>query len=190
MVSDLEKRGAIWFGGDGRSEADIDQFYAFLSEESRHKVRLAVMDMWKRFAHRRRCKRRKPPFCSTSPHPAPSLGEALDKIRKAEYGRVTGTKRKFIKGQKYVLLAHRENLTSEARNYLKLLWSTAMRLNTAYLLRESFDQLWDYKSETALGVSSTTEDSSCADNASSHLSTSPMIDRHWDRIAAYCRPEY
>ena len=60
------------------------------------------------------------------------LGEALDKVRKAEYARVTGTKGKFIKGQKYVLLAHRENLTHEARNNLKLLLAANKRLNTAY----------------------------------------------------------
>ena len=49
VVSDLEKRRAIWFGGDGRSQADMDRFYAFLGEENRDKIRLAVMDMWKPF---------------------------------------------------------------------------------------------------------------------------------------------
>ena len=37
VVSDLEKRRAIWFGGDGRSEADMDRFYAFLGEKSARK---------------------------------------------------------------------------------------------------------------------------------------------------------
>jgi hypothetical protein len=29
------------------------------------------------------------------------LGEALDKVRKAEYARLSGRDRRFIKGQKY-----------------------------------------------------------------------------------------
>jgi len=46
VVSDLEARRAIWFGGDGRSEKDMDMFYAFLGKENAEKIRLAVMDMW------------------------------------------------------------------------------------------------------------------------------------------------
>ena len=49
VVSDLEQKRAIWFGGDGRSEADMDRFYAFLGPETAQKIRLAVMDMWKPF---------------------------------------------------------------------------------------------------------------------------------------------
>jgi hypothetical protein len=55
--------------------------------------------------------------------------------------------RSFIKGQKYVLLSHKENLTPEGKRSLKLLLKANKRLNTAYLLRETFDQLWDYNSE-------------------------------------------
>src|SRR6266576_2494737 len=35
------------------------------------------------------------------------LGDALDQIRKSEYARVSGRDRRFIKGQKYTLLARR-----------------------------------------------------------------------------------
>ena len=118
------------------------------------------------------------------------LGEALDKVRKAEYARVTGPKRKFIKGQKYVLLAHKENLTREGRKNLKRLLAANKRLNTAYLLRESFAQLWDYKSPAWARR--------FFDNWKSQLrwqrlqpfeNFAAMIERHWDGVAAYCRPE-
>lgn len=49
------------------------------------------------------------------------LGEALDKVRKAEYARLSGKDRRYIKGQKYTLLSNRENLTPEGRKSLKLL---------------------------------------------------------------------
>lgn len=45
------------------------------------------------------------------------------------------------------MLAHPQNLTGSARKNLKLLLATNKRLNTAYLLKESFGQLWDYSSE-------------------------------------------
>jgi len=34
VVSDLVARRAIWFGGTGRTEADMDLFYAFLGKQN------------------------------------------------------------------------------------------------------------------------------------------------------------
>src|SRR5271168_4150210 len=49
VVSDLERRRAIWFGGKDRSEESMDMFFAFLGERRSKRIRLAVMDMWKPF---------------------------------------------------------------------------------------------------------------------------------------------
>jgi transposase len=190
VVSDLEKRRAIWFGGEGRSEADMDQFYAFVGPENQEKIRLAVMDMWKPFKNSTQSHAPQAAILFDKFHILRHLGEALDKVRKAEYARVTGPKRKFIKGQKYVLLTHKENLTREGRRNLKLLLAANKRLNTAYLLRESFAQLWDYKSQAWARR--------FFDNWKSQLrwqrlkpfdDFAQMIERHWDGVAAYCRPE-
>ena len=66
---------------------------------------------------------------------------------KTEYARLSGKGRRFIKGQKYTLLARHENLSLEGRRSLKLLLAANKRLNTAYVLKESFGQLWDYERE-------------------------------------------
>ena len=75
------------------------------------------------------------------------LGEALDAVRKSEYGRLAGRDRRYIKGQKYTLLSRKENLTLDGRKALKTLLSANKRLNTAYVLKESFGQLWGYERE-------------------------------------------
>ena len=80
-------------------------------------------------------------------HVVMHLNEALDKVRKSEYARLAGKDRKFIKGQKYTLLSHRENLTIDGRKALKTLLTANKRLNTAYVLKETFGQLWSYTSE-------------------------------------------
>jgi hypothetical protein len=46
-----------------------------------------------------------------------------------------------------VLLSNRENLSLDGRHALKKLLAANRRLNTACLLKESFGQLWDYRSE-------------------------------------------
>jgi transposase len=45
------------------------------------------------------------------------LNEALDQVRKSEYARLSGRDRRFIKGQKYTLLSHWENLPSKGRRH-------------------------------------------------------------------------
>jgi transposase len=118
------------------------------------------------------------------------LGEALDRVRKAEYARLSGTDWRFIKGQKYTLLSRRENLTLEGRRALKLLLAANKRLNTAYLLKESFSQLWDYRHE---GWARRFFDNWRASLKWQRLKPyerfADMIERHWDGIAAYCKPE-
>jgi transposase len=40
-----------------------------------------------------------------------------------------------------------ENLTLEGKRSLKILLAANRRLNTAYILKEAFGQLWDYERE-------------------------------------------
>ena len=190
IVSDLEKRRPIWFGGIDRSEESMDLFYKDLGPEKAGHIRLAVMDMWKAF---RNSANRNAPGAAIlfdKFHVIRHLGEALDKVRKQEYARVTGTKRKFIKGQKYVLLSNRENLSSDGRKSLKLLLAANHRLNTAYVLKESFSQLWDYNSEAwARKFFENWRESLKWQRLGPYEKFAKMIDRHWDGIAAYCKPE-
>ncbi len=133
VVSDLEQKRAIWFGGDGRGEMDMDMFYAFLGAENANEIRLAVMDMWKPFRHSTRASAPNADILFDKFHVLRHLGEALDTVRKAEYARVTGDQRRFIKGQKYVLLSHRENLGSEGNR--SALACPARARQTAFALR-------------------------------------------------------
>jgi transposase len=118
------------------------------------------------------------------------LGEALDKIRKAEYARLGGKQRQFIKGQKYTLLSHPQNLTGTGKKNLKLLLAANKRLNTAYLLKESFGQLWDYNREAwARKFFENWRASLKWQRLKPYEKFAGMIERHWDGIAAYCQPE-
>jgi transposase len=145
VVSDLERGRPIWFGGKDRSEASLDGFFAWLGPKKCRKIRVAVMDMWKAFrnstlkeGHAPRARIIYDKF-----HVMSHLGKAMDEVRRREYARLSGKDRRFIKGQRYNLLSRRENLTTEGRQALRLLFRANKRLHTAYLLKESFGQLWD-----------------------------------------------
>ena len=192
VVSDLLRRRPIWFGGQDRSEQSMDEFFKWLGPKKSKKIRLAVMDMWKAF----RNSTLKPEHAPGAAilfdkfHVLRHLGEALDKVRKSEYARLTGKDRRFIKGQKYTLLSHRENLTTAGRHSLRLLLKANKRLNTAYVLKEAFGQLWDYQTEGwARRFFENWRDSLKWQRLKPYEKFAEMIESHWDGIAAYCRPE-
>lgn len=190
VVSDLIRHRPIWFGGEDRSEPSMGQFYGWLGKRKTAGIRLAVMDMWKPFRNATIVHAPQAAILFDKFHIMRHLGEALDKVRKAEYRRLSGKDRRYIKGQKYTLLSHRENLTMEGRRSLKTLLAANKRLNTAYLLKESFGQLWDYEREGwARRFFENWRASLKWQRLEPYEKFAEMIDRHWDGIAAYCRPE-
>jgi transposase len=190
VVSDLIRGRPIWFGGEDRKEASMAQFYDWLGEKKSGGIRLAVMDMWKPFRNATVARAPQAAILFDKFHIMRHLGEALDKVRKAEYARLSGKDRRYIKGQKYTLLSRRENLTLEGRQTLRTLLAANKRLNTAYLLKESFGQLWSYEHEGwARRFFENWRASLKWQRLVPYEKFADMIDRHWDGIAAYCKPE-
>mgnify|MGYP000433304672 CR=1 FL=1 len=190
VVSDLIRGRPIWFGGTDRSEASMSQFYDWLGKKKSERLRLAVMDMWKPFRKVTRAKAPQAAILFDKFHVLRHLNEALDQVRKSEYARLSGKARRYIKGQKYTLLSHRENLDLDGRKALKTLLAANQRLNTAYLLKESFGQLWGYEREGwARRFFENWRASLKWQRLKPFEKFAEMIDRHWDGIAAYCQPE-
>jgi transposase len=190
VVSDLLRERPIWFGGHDRSQASMDEFYAWLGEKKRRGIRLAVMDMWKPFRNATQAQAPQAAILFDKFHIMRHLNEALDQVRKSEYARLSGKQRRYIKGQKYTLLSRQANLTVEARAGLKSLLAANKRLNTAYLLKESFGQLWSYEREAwARRFFENWRASLKWQRLKPYEKFAAMIERHWDGIAAYCKPE-
>lgn len=188
--SDLERRRPIWFGGKDRSEESMDLFYQGLGEKKAKKIRLVVMDMWKPFRKSARKNVPQAAILFDKFHILRHLGEALDRVRKQEQARLSDQERRFIKGQKYTLLSRWENLSQDGRKNLALLLAANKRLTTAYLLKETFGQLWDYETEGwARKFFENWKGSLKWQRLKPYQQFAEMIERHWDGIAAYCHPE-
>jgi transposase len=190
VVSDLERHQPLWFGGVDRSEASMAMFYDFLGDAQTAQIRLAVMDMW-------------PPFRAVTETRAPTaailydkfhilrhLQEALDHVRKAEYKRLTDRHaRRYLKGQKYVLLAHWGNLSPEKQQGLAELFAVNTRLQKAYLLKEQFARLWDYRSATWARKFFTQWRAALRwQRLKPFEEFAALVERNWDGIVAYCDP--
>jgi len=181
-----------WFGGQDRSEASLDQFFAWLGPEKSGKIRPAVMDMWRPFRNSTLQEGHAPQatILYDKFHILMHLGEAMDKVRKREYARLSGKDRRFIKGQRYTLLSHWGNLTAAGRASLKLLFKANKRLNTAYLLKESFGQLWDFHNPVWARVFfKQWRDALRWQRLEPFQRFALMVAVHWDGIEAYCHEE-
>lgn len=191
IVSDLECGLPIWFGGFDRSEESMTMFYDFLGASRTQKIRLAVMDMWKPFRNMTEQHAPQAAILYDKFHVLRHLNDAMDQVRKAEYKRLTDRDdRTFIKGQKYVLLSHRANLSLEKRRQLQTLLAANKRLNTAYVLKEQFGQLWGYRREPwARKFFDQWRAASRWQRLKPFEKFAALIERHWDGIAAYFRPE-
>ena len=190
VVSDLIRGRPIWFGGEDRSEKSMALFYDWLGEKKTRGIRLAVMDMWKPFRNVTNQRAPQAAILFDKFHIMRHLGKALDEVRKSEYRRLSGRDRSYIKGQKYTLLSRRDNLNLDGRKALKKLLAANQRLNRAYLLKESFGQLWDYQVEGwARRFFENWRASLRWQRLKPYEKFAAMIDRHWDGIAAYCKPE-
>ena len=192
VVSDLERGRPIWFGGKDRSEESLDGFFRWLGPEKCRKIRLAVMDMWKAF-RQSTLKDGNAPRASIlydKFHVLRHLGEAMDKVRRREYARLSGKDRRFIKGQRYTLLSHWENLSLEGKRALRLLFKANKRLNMAYLLKESFDQLWEYKLPLwARRFFDNWRDALKWQRLKPFEKFARMIESHWDGIEVHCQED-
>jgi transposase len=186
------RRRPIWFGGKDRSEQSVDEFFKWLWPKKSKQIRLAVMDMWKSVSqfHAQAgacapCRH----IVRQAPWPASSR-RRLGQSAKSEYAWLVGQDRRFIKGEKYTLLSHRDNLTTEGRRSLRPLLKANKRLHTAYVLKEVFGQLWDYRTEGwARWFFENWRDSLKWQRLRPYEKFAEMIESHWNGIAAYCKPE-
>jgi len=190
VVSDLEQGRLIWFGGKDRSEESMDLFWEELGGKKAEKVRLAVMDMWEAFENSTVKNAPQAAILYDKFHVMRKLGEAMDAVRRSEYKNLPEEERRYIKGNRYILLSHQQNLDLKGKKRLKRLLNVNRRLNTAYVLKESFGQLWDYKyPASALKFFENWKSSLKGQDLKPYEKFAETVERHWDGIAAHCMPE-
>lgn len=190
VVADLDERRPIWIGGTGRTKEDMDQFFVEIGPERSKKIELAVMDMWKAFRNSTNEHAPEARIIFDKFHIIKHLSDALDQVRRQEYKRVNDKERKYIKGQRYTLLSHKANLDKDGRRSLKLLLKANKRLHKAYILKESFGQLWDYSySASALKFFENWKSQLRWQRLKPFEKFAAMIEKHWDGIVSYCHPD-
>jgi len=190
VVSDLDLERPIWVGSGGREEAELDLFFQALGGKRSARIELAVMDTGKPL--RRSVLKNAPQarIFHDSYHLTQSLSKALDEVRRDEYKQLRGEKGIYTRGPFYALLSLRENLKLDGDKALKKRLTANRRLHTAYVLKETFGQLWNYRNESAaLAFFERWKEGLKRQRLHPYQKFAELVESHWDGIAVYYHAE-
>src|SRR5271168_1113114 len=150
VVCNLETAEPLWFGRERKKETLDDFFRSQLVSRQRKRIEAACVDMWEPF---RLSIEEWTPQCKIvydKFHILQHANDAVDEVRRTEFFRKGREMRDVIKGKKWLLLSRWKNLARRQRGVLNRLFQLNRRVFKAYLLKESLEQLWDYRYEGAM----------------------------------------
>lgn len=141
----------LWVGKE-RTVKTFEGFFDRLGQEVCAGVEFLCSDMWRPYIRviRERCS--KAVHILDRFHIVAKMNEALDDVR-AEEARalVRDGQAPLLKKSRWCILKRRENLTVNQQGRLKELLRCNLKSVRAYLLKEDFQQLWEYASPTWAG---------------------------------------
>ena len=188
VVCNLETAEPLWFGRERKKETLDDFFRSQLVSRQRKRIEAACVDMWEPF---RLSLEEWVPGCRIiydKFHILQYANDAVDEVRRAEFFRKGRKMRDVIKGKKWLLLSRWKNLAKNQRGVLNRVFHLNRRVFKAYLLKESLEQLWDYRYEGAmLNYLKKWVDQLRWQRLPSFQKLAAMLLKHLDGILNYCR---
>jgi transposase len=142
VVYDLESGALLWVG-DGRSAENLSVFLAALTQETAEGIQAVAIDMSAAFAKAVREQLPQAAIVHDRFHVMQLYGKAVDQIRRREFKSASPENQDIIKGTRYLLLRHRDDLSSAQQVHLDRLLDINHGLHTAYVLKEQLQALWE-----------------------------------------------
>jgi transposase len=188
VVSNLETGEPLWFGKERKKETLDEFFRTQLRSGQRRRIEACCVDMWEPF---RLSIEEWVPGCRIvydKFHIIQHANDAVEEVRRAEFFRKGQKMRDLIKGKRWLLLSRWKNLEPKQRGVLNRLFQLNRRVFKAYLLKESLEQLWNYRYEGAMvNYLRKWMDQLRWQRLPSFQKLADMLLKHLDGILNYCR---
>ena len=149
VVYDIERSCVVWVGkGKGRETIDVF-FHDMLTQEQKEAIKWGTCDMSQAYigAIEHHCP--KATLVLDRFHIAKALNKAVDEVRKEEWRNACGDERKALKGLRWLLYKHSSNRSKDERATLDALRKGNRRIHRAWILKDEFEQFWEYKAPWA-----------------------------------------
>ena len=141
----------LWLG-EKRTKESFEQFFKLIGQELAAKIEFVCSDMWQPYLDliAKHCTQALNILDRF--HVVAKLNLALDDVRAAEARRMAREGYEpVLKKKRWCLLKRPENLTDKQSMSLRELLGYNLKSVRAYLLKEEFQQFWDYESPTWAG---------------------------------------
>ena len=152
---DLGITRLLWVGRE-RTIESFQGFFTVIGDELASKIVFVCSDMWDPYLKVIREKCSEALHILDRFHIVAKMNKALDEVRAGESRRMASEGRvPVLKKSRWLLLKREQNLKTEQLFRLRDLLRYNLKTVRAYLLKEAFQQLWDYSSPHGLAGSST-----------------------------------
>jgi transposase len=149
IVYDIDRACVVWVGkGKGRETIDVF-FNQMLSDYQKSKIQWATCDMSQAYigAIETHCPNAK--LVLDRFHIVKKLNEAVDDVRKEQWREASVDERKALKGLRWLLFRHSSTRSKQQTRILNQLRKGNRRIHRAWILKDEFEQFWDYKAPWA-----------------------------------------
>ncbi len=141
----------LWVGKE-RTIASFQGFFTVIGEQVATQIQFVCSDMWPPYLDVIRQKCSQALHILDRFHVVAKMNKALDEVRAAESRRMAQAGYEpVLKKSRWCVLKRKENLTDKQQHRLRDLLRYNLQTVRAYLLKEDFQQFWEYDSPTWAG---------------------------------------
>jgi transposase len=145
-VTIISSRGTVLYVADGRGKETVSDFFAGFTAAALDRIDTVTMDMWEPYilATTDSLPDGEARIAFDRFHVAKHLGDAVDKVRRAENKSLLADDDVRLKGTKHLWLTKPADLTKDRRKQLKALRSTRLRTARAWAIKQEAAGLWGF----------------------------------------------
>ena len=149
IVYDIDRSCVVW-AGSGKGRDSIDDFFNNnLSKYQKMKIKWATCDMSRAYIGAIEDHCPNATLVLDRFHIAKTLNDAVDEVRKEQWRIADPDERKALKGLRWLLFKHSSNRSKKDSRTLNALSKGNRRIHRAWVLKDEFEQFWEYKAQWA-----------------------------------------
>jgi transposase len=144
VVADT-KQGVVHHIADGRGKEALSAYYDTLDERQRADIESVAMDMWMPYivATVAALPEANAKIAFDKFHVAMHLGDAVDRVRRAEHRALRAEGDETLKGTKHMWLYHPDRLPEKQSAHFELLVRKSLKTARAWMLKELAMEMWE-----------------------------------------------
>lgn len=146
LLTDLERSRVVEVVGE-RNTAAAGQLWQGLNAEQKQTVEAVAVDMWEPFIQAARKEVPGAEIVHDKFHVSKYLGEAVDRVRRAEHKELMSRGDETLKGTRQLWLYNPQNFREEQAEAFGVLKELQLKVARAWAAKELFSRFWDYQSE-------------------------------------------